>query len=150
MMGNNYVRGAARIMACEEVIGDIIENLGDIIVLDEEERKYEPRPGIYDLGCSKTGVQIIQDGITEGIVKVSIAERHPAQIIDLWTHPEHPLTTLILATRRATGAIRTFVFDHVMMLPMEMDVPWRGEAMCTPVSWRYRGGRIMEQILLDD
>ena len=158
----SWIRGAARIMACEQVIAELIESIGDIIVLDEEERMYDVRPGIYDLGTSKTGLKIqhrheesdfleLDHRMTNTgsfMVSASISEQHPSEIVSKWTDLSYPLTTLMAATLKHDSTIRIYMFDNASLMPIELpsDFRMRGEATSIPVTWHCLEGRVMEQV----
>jgi len=158
-MIQNFISGPVRVLACEEVIADLVECIGDIIVLDEEERMYNVRPGIIDIGASRTGIRIDQnypgkygfDSLDDHMIytgcvntiQTQLAELHPETIWSRW-HDEYPLSTIIFLMQRPDKKLRAYVFRNAKMLPMDMNVSWRGE-MDTPVRWQFEKGWIMEE-----
>ena len=139
MQGMIYsVRGAARLMGAEDVMGDMIEYVDDILVMDEGPHQYDCRLGIHDLGVTRTGVQITQNEI-----RASIAEIHPDKLNDLLGNRP----TLIFAYQTHDKTLRAYIFSQVQLMPIEMPTGFVkvGEGRSTPISWRYFNGyRILE------
>lgn len=150
MSSSSFLRGTARLLACETVIAELIESIGDIIVLDEGERQYDVRPGMHELGVSRFGIQVDHpySGMS-GTIRASLDEMHPTTILKRWMVKDDPLTTLIALLRRPDTTIIAYIFHNAILMPMEFNVPWRGESMSSPVSWSYRGGQVINQIKID-
>jgi hypothetical protein len=163
---SGFVRGAFRILACEDAIAELIESAGDILAIDED---FRVRPGIYEIGASRTGIQVVAEPNDEYYeimqkpgefpalrptyqysVKTMLVEQHPTETLKRWhSRGEDKLTTLIAMMQKRDGALRTYVFNNAQLMAMDMGAPWRGEGMAHPAQWEYRLGTIMETKSVD-
>jgi hypothetical protein len=134
------IQGPARICLAEDVIGELIDCHDDIIELREGAEQYDIRPWITELGVARTRISFNRAGI-----EMTIMERHPKEIYDAY-QSVGPNPALIIMTKKPdTEIIRTYMWYKVQLHPMEVSVPWRGEAMATPVRFGLlSNGIVME------
>jgi hypothetical protein len=151
--------------AAEDVLGDLIESVDDVVVMESGESQYDPRPGIIDIGVSHSGVQVektvgqemwwdpgsmkfaIERGFTGGVIKATIAEITAPSQLDERVGDKPTLIFLFLsAAKKLHGPklFRGYIFPEVQLIANEIEVPWRGEATSCPVAWAFKSCRILD------
>lgn len=152
----SFFRGAMRLIACEEALGDLIQQLDDIIFMGEGPHQYNLRLGMHDIGASKTGLEIIQENDPDqfdvdqfrGEIKINstswqmkvrtqIAEVHPRDFMNNWdTLRQGSRACLIALFQKPDRLIGGFVFSDARLLPMDWSgFQWRGENTSIPIAW---------------
>lgn len=140
---SSFLQGAARFVGAEDVIGDLTDVLGDILILDEGEHKYDVRPGWEDIGVTKTGVQIHPH---ERWLKFQICEKHPEEIIKFFG--DKPTIAFL---QKPNELVRGYIFSGCRLAMLDYSgFTWRGEATALPVQIFWETGKIMMQVKVDN
>jgi len=145
--------GATRIVGTEDVFGDLIETIDDVIYLDEGENQYDLRPGFWELGCSKTGLTVSWD--TEDSWDVDFLDYHrprAVKYVEFQICEASPagfmaecrdLDTIVSLFQKPDGGIEAWVFHKVRLVPIEIpynNYPRKGEASSFPAKFRFTHG----------
>jgi hypothetical protein len=145
----SFIRGPARLVVMEDTLGDLVESISDIFVLDPGPQQFDTRPGVYDIGAVKSGVKFTLEGhivtLEMQVAEMTWAVLHGRGNIEPL---QNGSCTLATAWQDHNKLIRIALFPESHPMPVEsMPDLSRGECSTVPIKWWCpRGqGKIMQQ-----